>query len=416
MWFGRTRGRSAAAAGLVCARRWRRSPAGSRCDVRILPVPGRGLSSKQVSTPSSNSPTNLELPDGPADLTGRWLTAALQAAGHPDPAVIDVEVSEIGTGQTGASYRLAVTYAGGTDLPPTLVVKLPAQDPEVRQRVALGYRAEVAFYDSVADTVEVPLPRCFASAISEDAQQFALLLEDLPPAQQGDQIAGCSPDQARAGVVALAGLHGPRWCDPTWHAFTATSMPMADAAMAKGLGDVARFATDQFLERYGDRLEPGGPGDPRCRAATHRPLAAGRPAAVQPAARRLPPRQPDVRPGPGVGDGGRLADPGHRPAGSGPGVLHHHQPDPGGPADHEQALVAEYHDALSGWGVRDYSLDRCFDDYRLGVLQAPLITTLGAAFSTASERGEAMYMVMLERSCAAIRQLGTLELVDREVA
>src|SRR5665213_2092709 len=45
-------------------------------------------------------PMTVELPDGPTDLTARWLTGALQAAGHPEPAVdvADVEVAEIGTG------------------------------------------------------------------------------------------------------------------------------------------------------------------------------------------------------------------------------------------------------------------------------------------------------------------------------
>jgi hypothetical protein len=359
---------------------------------------------------------NVDLPDGPADLTARWLTGALQAAGYTDPAVADVGVTEIGTGQTGASYRLTVSFGRTTDLPPTFVVKLPAEDPEVRQRVALGYRAEVAFYDSVATTVGVPLPRCFASVISEDAQQFALLLEDLAPAEQGDQIAGCSAEAAKAGVVALAGLHGPRWCDPAWHDFTATSMPMADASMAKGLGDVARFATDQFLERYGDRLSPDD-----------RATLDATPAHIAPWLLAVPDRfnllhgdyrldnlmfAPD-RESVTVVDWQTLAiglparDLAYFIATSlAPEVR----------ADHERALVAEYHDALSGWGVRDYSLDRCFDDYRLGLLQAPLITTLGAAFSTASERGEAMYLVMLERSLAAIRQLDTLGLVDREAA
>ncbi len=108
------------------------------------------------------------------------------------------------------------TYATDTDLPATFAVKLPAQDDAVRERVALGYRSEVEFYTDVADKVRIPVPRCFYSDISDDGADFVLLLADMAPAVQGDQIAGCTPQEARLAVEALAGLHGPSWCDPSW--------------------------------------------------------------------------------------------------------------------------------------------------------------------------------------------------------
>ena len=45
------------------------------------------------------------------------------------------------------------------------------------------------------------------------------------------------------------------------------------------------------------------------------------------------------------------------------------------------------------------------------MLQVPLITTLGCAFSISTERGDDMMLVMLERGCRAIRELGSLDLV-----
>ena len=77
--------------------------------------------------------------------------------------------------------------------------------------------------------------------------------------------------------------------------------------------------------------------------------------------------------------------------------------------DHQ--LVAAYHDALLGYGVTDYDLETCWRDYRLGMLQAPLITTLGCAFASNTERGDEMMRVMLERGCQAIRDLDSLELI-----
>jgi hypothetical protein len=48
----------------------------------------------------------------------------------------------------------------------------------------------------------------------------------------------------------------------------------------------------------------------------------------------------------------------------------------------------------------------------LGMLQAPLISALGCAFASSTERGNEMIAVMLERGCRAIRELRTLELID----
>ena len=45
------------------------------------------------------------------------------------------------------------------------------------------------------------------------------------------------------------------------------------------------------------------------------------------------------------------------------------------------------------------------------MLQAPLITTLGCAFASNTERGDEMMRIMLERGCQAIRELRSLDLI-----
>ena len=94
-------------------------------------------------------------------------------------------------------------------MPDTFVIKLPAQDDTVRDRVAIGYRGECAFYTGVADRVRVPIPQCFYCEISEDALDYALLLADQAPAVQGDQIAGCGEREARLVVTASPDCTGP---------------------------------------------------------------------------------------------------------------------------------------------------------------------------------------------------------------
>jgi hypothetical protein len=63
--------------------------------------------------------------------------------------------------------------------------------------------------------------------------------------------------------------------------------------------------------------------------------------------------------------------------------------------------------------VRDYSADECWDDYRLGQLQGPMITVIGCIYagSERTERSDTMFVAMAHRSCAAIRDLDSLELV-----
>lgn len=85
--------------------------------------------------------------------------------------------------------------------------------------------------------------------------------------------------------------------------------------------------------------------------------------------------------------------------------------DPDERPDCERELVGVYHRALAEYGVADYDAETCWQDYRFGMLQIPLITTLGFAFSASTERGDDMVLAMLGRGCRAIRELGTLELV-----
>ncbi len=196
----------------------------------------------------------VSIPRYPGDVTPQWLSAALSGRGTA-VEVADVDVVAIGTGQTGATYRVSARYATDPgDLPQTFVIKLPAQDDTVRDRVVIGYRSECAFYSSVADRVQVPTPQCFYSEITEDAMEFALLLADQAPAVQGDQLAGCAEQEARLAVSALAGLHAPSWCDPFWLDFPGIAFGRPDEAGASGMGEVAKMSADITLDKLGDRM------------------------------------------------------------------------------------------------------------------------------------------------------------------
>lgn len=324
-----------------------------------------------------------------------------------------VEVTPIGTGQTGATYRVSATYRGDTDLPTSFAVKLSAQDAAVRERVALGYRSEFEFYSLVADQMGIPVPRSFHQDISEDGADVVLLLADMAPAVQGDQIAGCSPVEARLAVEALAGLHGPSWCAPEWMQLSAVVMPKpGDADAAKGMGDVCKMAADIVIDRLGASIsaEDQETLTAAMASVTDWLLAEPNRYALMHGDYRLDNMlfDPDrtritVVDWQTVGVGLAARDLAYFTATS---------LEPAVRARIERELVEHYHRALLGYGVPDYDLDTCWSDYRLGVVQAPLLVALGTAFATTTERGDEMMLAMLSRGCQAIRELGTLELID----
>jgi aminoglycoside phosphotransferase (APT) family kinase protein len=79
----------------------------------------------------------------------------------------------------------------------------------------------------------------------------------------------------------------------------------------------------------------------------------------------------------------------------------------------ERWLVGEYHAALVDQGISGYDAGQCWDDYRLGQLQGPMITVLGCIYAAAerNEKSDAMFLAMARRSCAAISDLRSLDLV-----
>jgi hypothetical protein len=347
-----------------------------------------------------------------AEVTATWLSAVLS---RPDaPVAVDtVTHAVVGTGQTGSTYRVDVTYRDGADgaLPSSFAVKLPSVDAAVRERVALGYRSEHTFYTRVADTVAVPVPTCHHIAIDGDGAEFVLVMDDLAPAEQGDQIRGCTRDEAVLAAQALAGLHGPRWCDPAWDALPGIVLGRPDRAGAQGLTDIVAIAVDTTIERVGDRLDDADVATLRAvtPAITLWLLAEPSRFSVLHGDYRLDnlmfaPDRSTVT----VVDWQTLAvglparDLAYFVATS---------VEPDARAGIEDDAVRAYHEELLRHGVHGHDLEECRRDHRLAMLQVPLITTLGFAFSAATDRGDDMAVAMLTRGCAAIRDHGTLDLI-----
>lgn len=334
------------------------------------------------------------------ELTPEWLSEALGRR------VTAVRSEPVGTGQIGTCHRL---HLEGTGVPATVLAKLPAVDPAARELLAGVYRTEALFYAEVAPTVAIRVPACHHVTASGASGDFVLLLEDLAPAVQGDQLAGCTVDQARDAVVNLAGLHGPRWGDSTL--LDLDGITATDAEGARLLAELYGPAAEIFLDGLGHLLAPEDHGTLRDCVAVTEAWALARSERV------------------GLVHGDYRLDNLLFPPGGGPGsvAVDWQTLSLGLPARdlayvlgtglavaerraHERDLVASYHSALEGYGVAAYPGDLAWDDYRFAMPQGPLVAVFGCAYGTRTDRGDLMFAAMVTRACAAIRDLDSLAL------
>jgi hypothetical protein len=193
----------------------------------------------------------------PGEVDAAWLTAVLQAGGV-DAVVRDFKAKGVGTGQIGDSVRFTLDYErGGETAPASLVGKFPAAGEESRATgVSLGnYLREVRFYQQLAPKALVQTPRCYFTDVDEATSAFVLMMEDLAPAEQGDQLAGVTLDQARLVVEQAAKLHASHWADDSLDA-----LPWVSGSSAAPPGVVNDELVAQlwagFKDRYGPQLHP----------------------------------------------------------------------------------------------------------------------------------------------------------------
>jgi hypothetical protein len=186
----------------------------------------------------------------PAELTAGWLTAVVGAGN-----ITDFAAQRIGTGQMSECYRVALTYADttpGDDKPGSVVLKVAAADPTSRQTgTTLGlYEREVCFYRDIAPRLHGPVAPCYHAAFDASSGVFDVLLGDANPAVVGDEIRGATTSQAQIAVTELARLQGPLLGDST---LAETSWLNRDAPVSQALITALHTA---FVDRYGDRIAP----------------------------------------------------------------------------------------------------------------------------------------------------------------
>jgi hypothetical protein len=346
--------------------------------------------------PSANSPA---IPT-PETITAEFFTELLRAGGHPGVRVEGFDAKNVGPGQIGRCVRFTLEYAGdAAGAPRTLVGKFPSLDPLSSQTgVQLrNYAREVYFYRELAARIPIAKPRCYYAEIVEEGPEFALILEDMAPATQGDQLAGCSPEIARAAVCELAklraliaepsaesALHGRALYAQMLPAFLARFSPRLArdeqeiiAAVAQSNGPPHAYPAEPWSlvhidYRLDNLLIDARCSPPRVSVVDWQSLVLGSPlsdVAYFLGASLLP----EVR----------------RPI--------------------ERELVRAYYDALCAQGARDYAWDRCWSDYRRGAFAGFAVTVIASVIVQETARGNDMFTAMASRHARHALDLGAAE-------
>ena len=349
----------------------------------------------------------------PDDLTADWWAQTLEAAGHS----VDVRgftAADVGTGQVGRCIRYVFDYAGEAGHAPTSVVaKFSSDDATSRDTgQALGtYRTEVNFYKHIAPKVGIRVPNCYFAEIDESGRDHLIVMQDLSPAQQGDQIAGAGVDVVRSAVLELVGLQAPTWCDRSWYDLLGR---VQDGPFA----DMKTFYNDTvggFVERYASVMDPAhirfiqAIGEAQsCPmfdfhgehfALEHYDFRLDNvmidTGAAMPVVTTLD--WQSVRVGKPLNDVayfiGSALPPGER-------------------REAEQDILREYHAALTAAGVTDYDWETCYRDYRKGVYAGFAVSIISPVLVVRTERGDKMFTTMATRYAEMALDLGVDEFLS----
>ena len=355
--------------------------------------------------------TAPRLVDDPELVTAEWLTEVLAWGGAIEGArVVSHQAEEIGTGQVGCNVRYRLGYDGGEEGPASVVVKFASRDESSR---ATGiqthtFETEVAFYRDIAPTVDIARPHCWFAAVEPGTADVVLVLEDLAPAVQGDQLAGCTLAQAELAVDEAARLHGPRWGDPS---LLETGW-LADKVAGEGaFGGFFTMMWPGFLERYRTHLSANA-------VEVGERMAAAAAAWTSPTDGALTVCHADYRLDNmmfGAAGGSRpltVVDWQTARLGVGPSDVSYFLSSalpPERRRAHEKDLVARYHDRLGAYDVGAYTLDRCWQDYRRSSFGGFFMAVFASMLVQRTDRGDAMFMVMANGAAAQVVDLGALE-------
>jgi thiamine kinase-like enzyme len=398
---------------------------------------------------------SLDIPKRSEDITPEWLTGALTSTGVlAGGRVTEIRRELLGEdeGFMGEVNRLHLELAPAEAVgPKTVITKQPIATRAHRaQGELLGlYEREILFYRELAGELPVRTPRHYFSVMDPDptspesrerierfvdtapawllslslgfstwlsgfsGRRYLLLLEDLSPAQMGDQINACSLDRLATCLDALATMQASQWNEPRLDALE--WVPKLNSA-----GRVVRAmylrARAQFEAKFPQRL-----------VGEIRGLADWLDEGVLELAARVCESPYTLIHGDFRLDNlfFSAADPESEPiftdwqvAAQGPGVYDvayflTSSLSADVDRDTELELLRGYHQRLRASGVSDYGFDRCRLDYQrcvLWMLSREIIALV--SIEHANERGLEMVDLWIDRLFARLRGLDPVALMS----
>jgi hypothetical protein len=267
------------------------------------------------------------------------------------------------------------------------------------------YEREHRFYAELADQTPVRTPRVFHVTCEPAAEaadeRYMMLMEDLSTLQLGDQVAGVSPQQARAALVGLAAHHARFWNGAGLEA--ADFIPVINGPLNQAGSAIYEASLPGFMAAFGDQIEPAL-ADFVANYAAIRPRVLDDLAAMPKTLVHFDFRADNlffeddgsvvVIDWQAISQGGGAADVGY---------FISQNLSTANRREHEQGLLRAYHDTLLANGVTGYSFEQLLVDYRVGIECGWMIPVLAVgSLDFTSERAIALWTAVIERSQQAL--------------
>lgn len=353
----------------------------------------------------------MTIPESMADVSPQWVE---ECVGWGKLKNINLVPMGEGVGMMSSMSIIELEWEDSKDMPSSLVLKLAAENDTnraVSQQFNL-YLKEVSYYKDLAPQTSARSPLVYASEIDEE-HNFFLLMEDVSSYRMGSQVEGATLEECELCVDFLANLHASFWnqlSDVEW----LPNMSGSDNATNMALGCEAGWP--QLQEIFGafvpDNIE----------AMRERYLAAI--PALQAKLDQHPKtlihgdfRMDNMLFGQAPEHDALLVVDFQGPL-KGNGMhdvayLLSHSAKTDVRREHERDLIERYANGLITAGIKDYSVEKAWNDYRVGVLYSwTVAVVIAGTMDPANERGFAWMSKMVERNGLAINDLNCLDLLD----
>lgn len=350
------------------------------------------------------------IPKNMDEVTTEWIASCL---GQGKLNSIELEPMAEGVGMMSSMSIIHLDWENPTGLPTSLVVKIPAENDTnrgVAQQFNL-YLKEVSYYQDLAPRTTARSPKTYGSNIDED-QNFFLLMEDVSDYRMGSQVTGATFDECQLCIDFLGKLHtsfwdqldGVDWLPHMSNSENARNMVIGcEVGWNQVMEYFSEFVPDSINARRQDYIE------------------------------KIPSLQEllDQHPRTLIHGDFRMDNmlfgqkPGHDPLLvvdfqgplKGNGIhdiayLLSHSAQVEVRRQHERDLISQYVDALKAAGITDYSFDKAWQDYRIGVLYSwTVAVVIAGTLDPSNDRGYAWMSKMVERNGIAIDDLDCLSLL-----